>query len=109
MARNAKLLLNILEELVDQELVRFQWHLCHLDSELHIPKSKIKDKKREETVDVLVQTFGDEFAVTVTADVLSEMCFNQLSKSLREQYNNGKVDLKTGKGCEIKWWPSVAY
>lgn len=93
MASIPKILFNILDELEDKDLSNFQWHLYQSVTKVHIPKAKIKGKNREETVDVLVQTFGYEGAVTVTVDVLSAMCFRQLSETLKEQYNNGKVDL----------------
>lgn len=101
MASIPKILLDTLMELDDEELKTFQWHLHHhvLKGFSHIPKSKIKDKTREQTVDVLVQTFADEDAVTVTVDALLAMQFKQLSETLKQQYNNGKVDPKTGKGC----------
>lgn len=101
MASIPQLLLNILMELVDQELKTFQWHLYQKGS-AHIPKSKIKDVDKPETVDVLVQTFGEEGAVTVTLDTLSAMHFNDLRETLKEKYSNGKVDLKTRKDCEIE-------
>lgn len=93
MASIPKLLLDILMEVDDEDLKTFQWHLYYNPKELaHISKAKIKGKSREDTVDVLVQTFGYEGAVTVTVDALSAMHFKQLSETLKNLYNNGKVD-----------------
>lgn len=84
--------MDILLELEKEDLDSFHWQFYQHAGSAHIPKAKIKHKNREDTVDILVQTFGNEGAVTVTVDALSAMRFKQLSVDLKERYNKGKVD-----------------
>lgn len=93
MASIPKLLLDTLMDLEDQDLETFQWHLYQdvVKGSAHIPKSKIKDKGRLETVDVLVQTYGEMEAFTVSVEVLKAMNFRQLWEQLKERHNVGKV------------------
>lgn len=94
MASIPSLLLDILLELEKEDLYSFQWHIYNDAGPSHIPKAKIKHKNWEDTVDILVQTFGNEGAVRVTVDALSAKRFNQLAEELKERYKKGKVDPK---------------
>lgn len=102
MASVPELLLNTLWELVDEDLNYFKWYLYNGVSEefTPIPKARIRDADRGETVDALVQKYGQDGAVEVTLDILRRMGFNELSEKLKEKYNKGIGDLKYLK--EIK-------
>lgn len=102
MAFVPELLLNTLWELVDKDLNGFQWYLYSnvLEEFPHIPKARIKDVNREETVDALVQKYGQDGAVAVTLEILRRMGFNELSEKLKEKYSKGIVDLKYLKEIE---------
>lgn len=91
-----ELLLSTLWELVDERLNEFKWYLYSnvLEDFPHIPKAQIKDVNRTDTVDALVQKYGQDGAVAVTLEILRKMGFNELSEKLQEKYNKGIVDLK---------------
>lgn len=86
-------LLHILEDLVDKQLTTFQWFLSShvLEGVPHIPKSRIDGLSRTETVDVLVQTYGYDHAVTVTVEILVRMKLNLLAETLKRTYGEGKA------------------
>lgn len=86
-------LLHILEDLVDRQLTTFQWFLSShvLEGVPHIPKSRIDGLSRTATVDVLVQTYGYDHAVTVTVEILVRMKLNLLAETLKRTYGEGKA------------------
>uniref|UniRef100_A0A3Q0RVT6 Pyrin domain-containing protein n=1 Tax=Amphilophus citrinellus TaxID=61819 RepID=A0A3Q0RVT6_AMPCI len=87
MACVPELLLGILEELVDKELRKFQWFLTNVsEGYTHIPKSRVDGVDRTGTVDLLVQTYGYDGAVTVTEDILLKMNLKLWAEKLKEGY-----------------------
>ncbi|XP_042367008.1 NACHT, LRR and PYD domains-containing protein 12-like [Plectropomus leopardus] len=89
MAPVPELLLATLEELIDKELRTFQWFLYSkvLEGFPHIPKSRVDGVDRPGTVDLLVQTYGYNAAVTVTVDILMRMQLNLCAETLRKKYD----------------------
>lgn len=80
----AKVLKDYLEEIDEKKLREFQWYLgqhkqkgCHL-----IQTSQLENASRTETVDKLVQTYGEDGAVVETLDVLHRMKLNDLATKL---------------------------
>lgn len=93
MASVPELLLNTLEELVDKELRTFQWFLYSnvLEGFSHIPKSRVKGVDRPGTVNLLVQTYGYDGAVTATVDILMRMKLKLWAETLKKKYDEGKT------------------
>ncbi|XP_030646313.1 NACHT, LRR and PYD domains-containing protein 12-like [Chanos chanos] len=85
MACVPELLLDTLEELVDKDLRKFQWYLYNdvLEGFPHIPKSRVDGVDRPGTVDLVVQTYGYDGAVTVTVDILMRMKLRLLAETLK--------------------------
>ncbi len=86
----------ILEELVDKELRTFQWFLYSnvLEGFSHIPRSWVEGVDRQDTMDLLVQTYGYDGAVTVTVDILMRMKLKLWAETLKKKYDEGKTCLK---------------
>ncbi|KAM6895252.1 NACHT, LRR and PYD domains-containing protein 3-like [Xenentodon cancila] len=89
MACVKELLLATLEELLDKDLRTFQWFLYSdvLEGFEHIPKARAHGLDREGTVDLVVQTYGYDGAVTVTVDILMKMKQKLWADKLKEKYN----------------------
>ncbi|XP_035537014.1 NACHT, LRR and PYD domains-containing protein 12-like [Morone saxatilis] len=89
MASVPELLLNTLEELVDKELRTFQWFLYSnvLEGFSHIPKSRVEGVDRPGTVNLLVQTYGYDGAVTATVDILMRMKLKLWAETLKKKYD----------------------
>uniref|UniRef100_A0A8C1N4P5 Si:dkey-84h14.4 n=1 Tax=Cyprinus carpio TaxID=7962 RepID=A0A8C1N4P5_CYPCA len=81
MASVEYLLLRSLKELVRDELREFQWRL-QKDHE-HISKSDMEDTDRFTTVDMLMNFFGAQEAVTITVSILRKMKQNHLAEQLQ--------------------------
>lgn len=93
MASVPELLLDTLDELVDKELKTFQWYLCSnvLDKFPNIPRARVTGVDRLRTVDLLVQTYGYDDAVTVTLDILMRMKLKLWAEALEKKYSEGKT------------------
>lgn len=92
MANVKEQLLDIFLELLDEDLRTFQWYLYSSDLEgfAHIPKCKADGLDRPRTVDLVVQTYGYDDAVTVTVIILEKMRQKLLADRLKELCSNGK-------------------
>ncbi|KAM3849419.1 NACHT, LRR and PYD domains-containing protein 3-like [Diretmus argenteus] len=101
MASVPELLLATLDELVGTELRTFQWYLYSdvLDEFLHIPKGQFEGVDRPGIVELLVQTYGYDTAVTVTLDILSRMRLHLRAETLRKLCDEGKRKKKS-KGID---------
>lgn len=93
MARVPQLLLETLEELSPEQLRTFHFYLYSdvLEGFQHIPRSRVDGVDRPGTVNVLVQTYGYEDAVTVTVDILGKMKLKLHAKRLKKKYKEGKM------------------
>uniref|UniRef100_A0A4W4DNN0 Pyrin domain-containing protein n=1 Tax=Electrophorus electricus TaxID=8005 RepID=A0A4W4DNN0_ELEEL len=90
MANIKEHLLDTLEELTTEDLKMFQWHLTSSVEDKHIPKSHLENANRQDTVDNMVQTYGQFRAVEITLDILRTMNNNQLAEKLRTKVQKSK-------------------
>lgn len=97
MATPKELLLGVLEDLGNEELKIFQWFLQQsdiLEDFRAIPKSRLEKADRQDTLDVMVQTYEND-AVEVTKMVLSKMKRNDLVQNLSNISSRPR-----GKSCQ---------
>lgn len=81
MASDVELLLRVLQELGNEELKLFQWHLKNagiIEGFPGIPKSRLEDADRQDTVDQMVQTYSIPGALQITVEVLKKISRNDL-------------------------------
>ncbi|RXM95925.1 Protein NLRC3 [Acipenser ruthenus] len=67
------LILKELEELLQEEYRRFTWKLRDMglkEGYKHIPKSQLENAERIDVVDKVIDFYGDDYAVEVTAETL---------------------------------------
>ncbi|KAK2915765.1 hypothetical protein Q8A67_000139 [Cirrhinus molitorella] len=88
MASVEELLLNSLEELVKDDLKKFQWHLKKHEC---ISTSEMENADRLNTVDKLVACFGPEKAVKITVSILRKMNQNNLAEQLENEHKQGST------------------
>ncbi|XP_036936210.1 FK506-binding protein 5-like isoform X7 [Acanthopagrus latus] len=79
-----KLLKEYLDDLTEERLKEFQWYLVQIqtDGSRPIPKSKLEKATRVETVNKLVEAFGEDGAVEWTVDTFLRMKLNDLASKL---------------------------
>lgn len=83
-------LLETLEDLADKELKTFKWYLQQdnfLKDLLPIPKSRLENADRPDTVDLMVHTYSHQ-CVEVAKKVLKRMRRNDLVERLSNNNNN---------------------
>lgn len=91
------LLLETLKELGKSDLKTFQWHLMKgdvLDGFCSIPKARLECADREDTVDLMVETYTAKDAVKITVAILEEMRQRNLAKELNDKYTGNTSGLK---------------
>uniref|UniRef100_A0A3P8SUU4 Pyrin domain-containing protein n=1 Tax=Amphiprion percula TaxID=161767 RepID=A0A3P8SUU4_AMPPE len=77
----SEVLFNILDDLDDDQLSKFQWFLQKPNNVQGLPaitKSRLQTLDRCKTVDVIVETYGLQRAVQVTRVVLEKISRNDL-------------------------------
>uniref|UniRef100_A0A8C8JXN4 B30.2/SPRY domain-containing protein n=1 Tax=Oncorhynchus tshawytscha TaxID=74940 RepID=A0A8C8JXN4_ONCTS len=79
-----ELLLDTLDSLVSSELKRFQYLLTKnmLDGWFPIPKSRLENADREDTVEKMVSAYSHEGAVKISLTILRKMGQNDLAMKL---------------------------
>lgn len=89
----AELLLKILEDLLKAEFDEFKWFLTLglLGVCEPIPRSRLQDASRIETVDILLKNYGEEKAAKVAAEVLKKMKMNKATEDLMSLYAAGET------------------
>ena len=84
-------LLCTFENLGQEDLKKFQWHLITgVEGFTPIPKAPLENADRPDTVDEIVQRYGHSGAVKVTLSILKKINQNQLSEELRTKHSEGK-------------------
>ncbi|XP_048011631.1 LOW QUALITY PROTEIN: NACHT, LRR and PYD domains-containing protein 3-like [Megalobrama amblycephala] len=88
MASVEELLEKSLNELVEAELKKFQWHLKKHE---HISNSDMENADRLKTVDKMVACFGPEEAVKITVEILRKMNQNNLAEQVENIHKLGSA------------------
>ncbi|XP_071185970.1 protein NLRC3-like isoform X3 [Salvelinus alpinus] len=93
MSSVAELLLATLEDLLEVDLKMFKWRLTQdvLEGFPHIPVSQLENADRLNITNTMVETYGPEGAVKISLEILRKMNQNQLSDTLKNQYNEGET------------------
>ncbi|KAG9333787.1 hypothetical protein JZ751_010129 [Albula glossodonta] len=84
------LLASTLDELLAEELKRFRWNLTH-DVPLGfcpIPKGKLQNRDVPDTVDQMLDSYGEEGAVKVTLHILKKTRHHNLAQTLEKDYRS---------------------
>lgn len=79
---------NALHELKDDEFKKFKWLLKD-----DIPAARLEKAEREDTVDLMVQKYGDTGAMKETMTVLEKICRNDLVQGLKNSCPDPKGKL----------------
>ncbi|XP_048011644.1 protein NLRC3-like [Megalobrama amblycephala] len=93
MAPVEELLEKSLNELVEAELKKFQWHLKNHE---HISNSDMENADRLKTVDKMVACFGLEEAVKITVEILRKMNQKNLAEQLENKHKQAVWPLQFG-------------
>ncbi|XP_041789964.1 pyrin [Chelmon rostratus] len=88
-----QLLFDTLEDLVNDEFKTFKWYLSQrlLDSCSPIRRSHLEMASRTETVSKMTESYGEELAVNITAEILKKMGFNSTAAELKRKYAEGRM------------------
>ncbi|XP_058844879.1 NACHT, LRR and PYD domains-containing protein 3-like isoform X2 [Acipenser ruthenus] len=92
------LILKELEELLQEEYRRFTWKLRDMglkEGYKHIPKSQLENAERIDVVDKMIDFYGDDYAVEVTAETL--VAINKLDLADRLKRDVQKFTETAGK------------
>uniref|UniRef100_UPI0037E97291 NACHT, LRR and PYD domains-containing protein 12-like n=1 Tax=Semicossyphus pulcher TaxID=241346 RepID=UPI0037E97291 len=87
MASHVELLFGVLQDLGSEELKQFQWFLKQAGSVADfpgIPKCELEEADRQDTVDLMVQTYGLPAALHRTVEVLKKIGRNDLVEQLTQ-------------------------
>lgn len=87
------LIVDTLDELGTEEFKRFRWNLTQqvLAGCEPIRKGYIENADRQDTVSKMIESYGEEMAVNVTAEILKRMNHNNTALKLKKAYA-GRVD-----------------
>ncbi|KAM8772895.1 uncharacterized protein AB9X84_012654 isoform 1-T1 [Acanthopagrus schlegelii] len=86
------LLLDTLDELGADEFKRFLWNLSQpvLDGCQPIRRGHLVNADRQDAVSKMIDSYGEEMAVSVTAEILKRMNNNNAAEKLKKAYAGGK-------------------
>lgn len=93
-------LLNLLDDLGEEEFNKSKWLLQHSSQIRGFPsirKSRLQNASRQDTVDLMVQTYGLLGAVTLTKKVLEKINRNDLLQLMRASISESEGQSQTGK------------
>ncbi|XP_053184265.1 caspase b-like isoform X2 [Scomber japonicus] len=87
------LILDYLDELSGNEFKRFQWNLTQevLSGCKPFRKGQLENSDREDIVNKMVDSYGEEPAVNVTAEILKRINHNNAADKLKKAYADGKT------------------
>ncbi|XP_010862617.1 NACHT, LRR and PYD domains-containing protein 3 isoform X2 [Esox lucius] len=85
-----ELLLATLEELTGKDLKSFHWYLNQsiLDGFPQISKCHLENADRQDTVDKMLNTYGQDGAVNISMEILMKMNQNDLTNKLKEVFQD---------------------
>ncbi|CAK6972985.1 caspase b-like [Scomber scombrus] len=88
-----QLLLRTLDDLVDSDFKTFNWYLtsCSSKSYAPIPKSRLENAARRDTVSEMIQNYGEESAVNITVEILKNINNNFAAEKLKKEYAEGRA------------------
>ncbi|KAK9540722.1 hypothetical protein VZT92_003157 [Zoarces viviparus] len=81
-----RLLLETLEDLPKCDFDKFKWFLRNGVDFTPIPRFYLENADRMDTVDRMVETYGEEMAVSNAVEVLKEMRHNYEAEQLKNSY-----------------------
>ncbi|TMS23885.1 NACHT, LRR and PYD domains-containing protein 6 [Larimichthys crocea] len=87
------LIIDTLDELGTEEFKRFRWNLTQpvLAGCEPIRKGHIENADRQDTVSKMIESYGEEMAVNVTAEILKRMSHNNTALKLKKAYAGGST------------------
>ncbi|XP_042340575.1 pyrin-like [Plectropomus leopardus] len=90
------LILNTLDELGVDEFKRFRWNLTQpvLDGCQPIRKAYLENADRQDTVSRMIDCYGEETAVNMTAEILKRMNHNNAAEKLKSAFEGGSKAAK---------------
>ncbi|XP_074538648.1 pyrin domain-containing protein 1-like [Halichoeres trimaculatus] len=93
----APLLLDTLDELGADEFKRFRWNLSQpvLAGCQPIRKGYLENADRQDTVSKMIDSYSEEAAVNLTAEILRRMNHNNAAEKLRRAFSGGSTALQT--------------
>ena len=90
MANIPEVLLDTLENLVQDDLKTFQWHLIRgVKGFTPIQRALLEKADRPDTVDRMAQRYGHSGAVEITLTILKKINQNHLAEELRTKLEDG--------------------
>ncbi|KAL6480978.1 hypothetical protein MHYP_G00090580 [Metynnis hypsauchen] len=109
MSNITEVLLNTLQNLLEEDLKSFQWHLKNgVEGFPPIQKAHLEKADRHDTVDQMVQKYQHNGAVEITLAILKKMNQNQvadeLMTELRKEESQEKFELKKYKPSDEGLW-----
>ncbi|XP_075947776.1 caspase b-like [Anarhichas minor] len=84
-----RLLLEILEDLIEDDFNEFKWLLENGVDFKPIARSHLENAKRRDTVRKMIDTYREEMAVKIAVGVLKEMGNNNAAEKLKNSYAAG--------------------
>lgn len=82
------LLIDTLDGLSNSEFKRFHWNLTQqvLEGCKPFRKGQLENAEREDTVTKMIESYGEESAVYVTAEILKRINHNNAADKLKKAY-----------------------